>query len=92
MGYSVGEPTPNESPGEVHPMAVAQLELYQRIAESWPRYPDGRCVRCGKCDQSIYMRWDSQGQRYQYLYSQILSLVVAHIRQNHEKVIENGID
>jgi hypothetical protein len=82
---------PNASPGELHPIALNQLVVYQVAATDWPRYPDGRCVRCGKCDQSIYMRWDKNHVRYQYTKDEILGLVVAHIRQNHEEAfIDHG--
>lgn len=75
---------PNASPGEIHPMAINKLAVFQVAAIDWPRYPDGRCVRCGKCDQSMYMRWDVNHVRYQYTKDEILALVVAHIRQAHE--------
>lgn len=84
------EPTPNESPGEIHDLAMEQLQLYQTIAETWGRYPDGNCVRCGKCSQAIYMRHDKHGYTYNYNRAEILALVVAHIRQVHEEVVDIG--
>lgn len=85
-------PSPNESPGEIHPIAKQQLAIYVDVAKDWPRYPDGRCVRCGKCDQSIYFRWDANGVRYAYQYEEITALVVAHLRQAHAEVIDGGIE
>jgi hypothetical protein len=82
----------NESRGEIHPLALGQLAIYQDIARDWPRYPDGRCVRCGKCDQSIYMRRDVNNVAYSYTKDEIESLVVAHIRQAHAEVIDSGIE
>ena len=90
-GFLPDSQNPNASPGEIHPMAINQLAAYLAASSDWPRYPDGRCVRCGKCDQSIYMRWDRQGVRYQYTKAEIDALVVAHIRQAHDKeFIEHG--
>ena len=77
----------NESRGEIHPLALNQLAVWQAACIDWPRYPDGRCVRCGKCDQSIYMRWDINQVRYQYTKDEILALIVAHVRQAHEEVL-----
>jgi len=86
-GWLPDSQNPNASPGEIHPMALNQLVVYQVAATDWPRYPDGRCVRCGKCDQSIYMRRDIHGVTYQYTKDEILALVVAHIRQAHEEAL-----
>lgn len=82
--------SPNESPGVIHPMAVKVLEQWEGEAFNWPRYPDGRCVRCGKCDQSIYMSRDIHGVLYNISQEEILSLTVAHLRQRHPEVIDGN--
>lgn len=74
----------NESPGEIHPTALTQLAQYQAIAMQWPRYPDGRAIRCGKCDQSLWFIYDEQDRPFIYDESETLALTVAHIRQRHE--------
>lgn len=85
-------PSPNDGPpGELHAIAIQQLEVWESVAYGWPRYPDGRCVRCGKCDQSMYMLRDIQGVMYDYSDSEIDALIVAHLRQRHEEVL-NGND
>jgi hypothetical protein len=79
----------NESRGEIHPTALAVLAQYQTIAIDWPRYPSGRAVRCGKCDQALYFTTDITGKPYIFEDHEKLALTVAHIRQNHSEVI-NG--
>lgn len=81
----------SESPlnGTVHGIALAQLAIYQEFAREWPRYPDNRAIRCGKCDQSIWFLYDENCEVYRYTDEEKLALVVAHIRQNHEEYV-NG--
>lgn len=83
----------SESPlnGTVHGIALAQLAIYQEFAKEWPRYPDSRSIRCGKCDQSIWFLYDENGEVYRYTDDEKLALIVAHIRQNHEEYV-NGTD
>lgn len=64
-------------------IALEQLAGYQTVAIDWPRYPDGRAVRCGKCDQSIWFAYDINGTPYVYEDHELLALKVAHIRQVH---------
>jgi hypothetical protein len=84
---------PNDSPGDgtIHPIGLRQLAAYQEIAVDWPRYPDGRANRCGKCDQNLWYTYDLNGNHYVYTDEEKLALVVAHIRQNHPEV-HSGID
>jgi hypothetical protein len=81
-------PSPNDSPkdGTVHQIALEQLAEYQAIADTWPRYPDGRAVRCGSCDQALWFTYDRNGQPYRYKDNEKISLIVAHIRQRHPEV------
>lgn len=73
--------------GEIHSIAVQQLALYQETALDWPRYPDGRAIRCGKCDQALLFTYDIQGTAYAYADHEILALIVAHIRERHSEVV-----
>jgi len=85
--------SPNDGkPGEIHPIALQQLETWQHIATVWAKYVSGRCVRCDACGQSIYMHSDSQGNKYTYTHQETLALTVAHIRQRHAEVIDYGIE
>lgn len=74
-------------------LALDQLAQWQDIAHTWPTFDatiNGRDgVQCGRCSQTIFFRTDVGGNRYVYFPNQILALIVAHIRQNHEEVI-NG--
>jgi hypothetical protein len=84
---------PNDSPmdGTIHPIGLEQLAGYQRLADAWPRYPDGRAVRCGRCDQSLWFTYDEDGTPYRYSTDETMALTVAHIRQRHAEAI-NGTD
>jgi hypothetical protein len=88
MGYAFYS-SPNDSPkdGTIHPLGLAQLAVFQEAAIMWPRYPDGRAIRCGKCDQSMYFTLDPGGKPYRYSDDEIMALIVAHIRQNHEEAV-----
>lgn len=81
---------PNESPGTIHGISLAQLAPYQEAAITWPRYPDGRFVRCGKCDQAIYATADIMGEQYRYEDHETQALIVAHIRQNHVEYVDGN--
>lgn len=83
---------PNDSPqdGTVHPIGLQQLAAWQAIAMDWPRYPDGRAVRCGKCDQALWFTSDIGGKPYIYEDHELLALRVAHIRQAHSEVINES--
>lgn len=81
--------TPNDSPmdGTIHPIGLEQLAAFQAVAINWPRYPDGRAMRCGQCDQAMWFTSDIIGTEYIYEDHELLALKVAHIRQNHSEVI-----
>lgn len=76
---------------QIHPLGLMQLAQYQEAARDWPRYPDGRAIRCGKCDQSLWFSYDITGTPYRYTEDEKLALIVAHIRQNHSEAV-NAID
>jgi hypothetical protein len=88
VGYyqtpNVNIPYNKREKGELADIAKEQLKVWQDRALDWPRYPDGRAIRCGKCDQSMYFTADIQGMVYSYTGAEILALIVAHIRQRHE--------
>lgn len=69
-------------------LALSQLAPYQMAAYDWPRYPDGRAVRCGKCDQSMYFTEDANEVKYVYTDEEKLALIVAHIRQVHPEAVD----
>lgn len=75
-------------------IAEQQLKEWEAIALKWPLYRvnDGTQtpVRCEKCGQSVWFVNDLFGNPYQYSESEILALTVAHIRQRHEEVINEG--
>ena len=80
---------PNDSPrdGTLHVIAVEQLKEWQDIAYTWPTFEsaiDGReGVQCGRCSQTLWFRTDVGGNRFVYTPDQILTLLVAHVRQRH---------
>ena len=77
-------------PGEIAPIAIQQLQRYRALAETWPIYrATFRENRCRVCDQNIWFSHDSTGHEYQYESGQVIALIVAHIRQNHEGAIDN---
>lgn len=84
---------PNDSPrdGTIHPIGLQQLAQYQELALTWPRYPDGRAMRCGKCDQNLWFTYDLNGNQFVYADEEKMALVVAHIRQNHAEVYSGNV-
>ena len=82
-------PSPNDSPkdGTMHPMALQQLAQWQAACVDWPRYPDGRAIRCGKCDQALWLTYDPQGQPFRYEDDELFTLIVAHVRQRHPEAL-----
>lgn len=80
-------PLNDREKGEIAPVALQQLAEYQKAADGWGIYPDGRCRRCMECDENIYFTEDSNGVPYTYTDTEIQSLTVAHIRQCHPEVI-----
>lgn len=75
----------NDRPkGEVAPHAIRELQRWQKIANEWGIYPDGRCRRCMECDENIWFAVDDHGREYIYSDEEINALIVAHIRQVHD--------
>lgn len=85
------EPSPNDSPmdGTIHPMALEQLAIYQKLANVWVTYRSkekGRsAIRCKQCKQCLWFLTDRQGHPYIYTPQMKQSLIVAHIRQTHPR-------
>lgn len=71
-------------PGVIAPIALAQLERWQALAEKWPFCRDENYWRCGDCMAIIHQVWDSRGVRYQITDEELCALEVAHLRQRHE--------
>lgn len=90
--------SPNDSPmdGTIHPMALAELQEWNKIADTWPVYEDredGRsCVRCGHCNQSIYFLTDKQEHLYAYTPQMIQALKVGHIRRSHPPMRNSSME
>lgn len=77
--------------GEIAPIALEQLALYQRVAAEWPILAyvrKGReCNTCGICDENIWFTSDQAGIKYSYTEEELTALKVAHIRQVHSDII-----
>jgi hypothetical protein len=76
--------------GEIAPVAMEQLRAYQTVARTWKTWPDGRCQRCMECDENIYFTADAGGHLYSYTDDEKLAVTVAHIRQCHSEVVDDG--
>jgi hypothetical protein len=76
-------------------IAERQLEEWQKRAEYWHTFPvhrDGRDMMvCGVCEQSLWFIKDRFDELFSYAVSEIMTLVVAHIRQRHPEVNPDGI-
>jgi len=95
-------PHNDREPGEIAPIALAQLEEYRKLAAYWSVYldtkksgadrfgnPDVRKpMRCSACKQAIWFLCDEHGNGYDYTDDQIMTLTVAHIRQAHAEVLK----
>ena len=81
-----------ESPGEVHPMALHLLEMWQEIAKKWPVVYRNGYMRCRPCQQAIMRTLDDKGQEYQTSEAEELALRVAHIRQRHETEVSSELE
>jgi hypothetical protein len=94
VGYhqtsNVNIPHNKRNPGTVADVAQEQLRLYQDAAMSWPVYLDGVYNRCGICEQAIWREKDDYEVSYQWTPEEITSLIVGHIRQNHEGMVSRG--
>lgn len=88
--------SPNDSPkdGTIHQIAQDQLAKWEVIAAKWPIFEaeiDHRWgVHCGECLQTIWFRSDLHGNQFMYTKAMKSALIVAHIRQNHERDFING--
>ena len=88
-------PLNDREPGEIAKVAIDQLLPYRVAAASWPiyrHYRDERhCMVCRLCDQNIWFIMDQYGKEFDYAGDEVLSLIVAHIRQIHaDKINDKG--
>lgn len=87
-------PHNNRPQGSIAPIAMEQLRTYQERAASWKMYRvrrDGRDMSCCQaCDQSLWFVSDREEQPYHYTAEQIMTLLVAHIRQAHDPSGDNN--
>lgn len=92
----------NQRPkGELANIAVTQLEAFQLRGRTWPlrevsREDDNNNYRhgmeCSYCNQMIYFISDVTGILYEYTDDEKLALIVAHIRQAHERIVTRGTE
>jgi hypothetical protein len=84
-------PLNDRAPGEIADIALRQLQPYQEAAKTWPilhTTRDGRSVNlCRECYENIWFDSDKHDVPYTYTEEEIQTLIVAHIRQNHERMI-----
>jgi hypothetical protein len=83
-------PLNNRPAGEIADIAWKQLKPYRDAASTWPVTQDGRFNRCRSCKQNIWFAYDPSGRAYKYENDEVITLIVAHIRQVHSEDIENG--
>jgi hypothetical protein len=80
--------------GEIANVAIDQLKIWQEAAVGWPLREVTRDTRhgmiCTHCQQMIYFISDGKGHLYDYTYEEIIALIVAHIRQKHERIVTHG--
>lgn len=83
--------SPNDgAAGEIHPMAIDQLKLFEEAADRWGLAQSAdQYYRCGQCQQAIWREVDDNGHSYLWSAEEIKSLIVAHIRQRHSEDV-NG--
>lgn len=91
---NVNIPLNNRPPGELAPVAFDQLKPFQDAAKDWPMREVYRKNRhgmaCSYCDQMLFFLADPTGILYDYSYDEIQSLIVAHIRRSHERIVTHG--
>lgn len=91
---NVNVPLNNRPKGEIADVAKDQLRMWQEAAWHWPLREDTRDKRhgmiCTHCQQMIYFISDGRGVLYDYTEDEILALIVAHIRQKHERIVTHG--
>lgn len=80
-------PLNNRPPGEIAEVAWRQLKPYRDAAPTWPVHQDGRFNRCRLCNQNIWFAYDVNGNPYVYVDDEIITLIVAHIRQVHSEMV-----
>jgi hypothetical protein len=80
-------PLNDREPGEIADVAKLQLIEWESAVEDWAIalvFRDERwCNICAKCEQNVWFERDKNGIEYRYEPSEILALIVAHVRQNH---------
>lgn len=78
--------------GEIAEVALVQLMRFNAAAETWPVGQECRddryCNVCRVCDQNIWFSTDLKGQPFHYNEAELKALIVAHIRQIHEGIID----
>lgn len=82
-------PLNNRPSGEVAPIAWEQLKPFRDAAPTWPVFQDGPANRCRLCTQNIWYSYDPLGKKYVYGDDEVITLIVAHIRQVHSEVVTN---
>jgi hypothetical protein len=96
---NVNIPLNHRPKGEIAAVAIDQLKVFQDRAHDWPTREmfredingNSRHLRaCSFCDQAIYFYSDVTGILYNYSDEELLTLVVAHIRQKHERLATRG--
>jgi|SRR5215472_17721121 len=90
---NVNIPLNDRGPGEIADIALQQLRPYQVAAETWPivhTTRDNRSVNlCRECYENIWFDSDIHDVPYTYSEEEIQALIVAHIRQAHERMISD---
>jgi hypothetical protein len=80
--------------GELANVAIDQLKMWRAAALTWPLQETSRDKRhgmtCNHCQQMIYFISDGKGVLYDYSDEEIISLIIAHIRQAHERIVTHG--
>jgi hypothetical protein len=89
------EKSPNEGPrGELHDIAIRQLEQRQAITKDWPTFFDhfegDTYVRCKRCDLALYQVAKNY-QNYVYDSAEVQTMITAHIANHHPEAF-SGIE
>jgi hypothetical protein len=88
---NVNIPLNKRDTGEVASVAIDQLKPYREAANTWPvyrKFEDERSKnKCRVCDQNLWFTTDINNDDYGYTEDQTLSLIIAHIRQCHDKLV-----
>lgn len=86
---NINIPLNDRPPGEIADIAWQQLKPYRNAAQTWPVFQDGRYNRCRLCSQNIWFTYDASGHTYVYREDEIITLIIAHIRQVHAEAVTN---